>query len=344
MAFSILRKLPTLEEIKTQIPLPPEVYQQINTHRQEIKNILTGHDKRLLLIVGPCSAWPINAVLEYAKALKEIESNLKHKFKIVMRVYIQKPRTVKGWTGPINQPDPLAPPNVVEGIYYCRRLMVEVAKLGLAIADECLFTANYKMFEELLSWVAIGARSSEDQERRIFASSLELPVGMKNPTHGPMQIGVNAIVVAQESHVCAFDGYELKTSGNPYAHLVLRGSNNKPNYYNDYLQEALELMVKDQVQNPAVIIDASHDNSIINGKKDPTAQSQVMLEVLNSIKLYPQLKSLIKGFMLESFLKSGNQNIDLDSPIDMEGLSITDPCLSLNMTKELLLKAAELLN
>ncbi|MBP9768518.1 MAG: 3-deoxy-7-phosphoheptulonate synthase, partial [Burkholderiales bacterium] len=178
MAYEIIKKVPTSEEIIQKIPLSSEGYASIEQHHREIENILNGSDKRLLMIVGPCSAWPDTAVLEYAQRLAVLSKKVEHSLKIVMRVYIQKPRTVKGWTGPINQPDPLAEPDIEAGIWYCRKLMTQVVEMGLPIADECLFTHNARGFQELLSWVAIGARSTEDQEHRIFASSLDCPVGM----------------------------------------------------------------------------------------------------------------------------------------------------------------------
>jgi 3-deoxy-7-phosphoheptulonate synthase len=257
-----------------------------------------------------------------------------------MRAYIQKPRTIKGWTGPVNQPDPLSPPNIASGIKYARGLMVKINEMGLPIADEALFTHNAQGFLELLSWVAIGARSSEDQEHRIHASAIDCPVGMKNPTHGSLKIGVNSIVAAQNSHVAVFDGYAIETTGNPYAHLVLRGSNGKPNYSVEHLTEASQYMEQGKVKNPAIMVDVSHDNCIVNGKKDYTLQSKVIFEILDNIQNKPELKRLVKGFMLESFLKPGNQNIETCETIDFDGLSITDPCLGFEETEELLLKLA----
>ena len=241
MAYEIIKKVPTSEEIIQKIPLSSEGYASIEQHHREIENILNGSDKRLLMIVGPCSAWPDTAVLEYAQRLAVLSKKVEHSLKIVMRVYIQKPRTVKGWTGPINQPDPLAEPDIEAGIWYCRKLMTQVVEMGLPIADECLFTHNARGFQELLSWVAIGARSTEDQEHRIFASSLDCPVGMKNPTHGSLKIAVNSILAAQHPHYIVFDGYEVKTAGNQYAHLVLRGSEGKTNYAMEDLADVAKL-------------------------------------------------------------------------------------------------------
>ncbi|TXI93783.1 MAG: 3-deoxy-7-phosphoheptulonate synthase [Neisseriales bacterium] len=340
MAYQTIKKVPTSEEIISKIPLTENGYKNIERHKEEIEAILSGEDSRLLMIVGPCSAWPSEAVLDYANRLQQISEEVKDQIKIIMRVYIQKPRTVKGWTGPINQPDPLAEPDIEAGIWYCRKLMTQVVELGLPIADECLFTHNARGFQELLSWVAIGARSTEDQEHRIFASSLDCPVGMKNPTHGSLKIAVNSIVAAQHSHYAVFDGYEVKTAGNKYAHLVLRGSNDKPNYSVEHIDEVAGHFAKGGVVNPAIIVDVSHDNCLINGVKDHNAQAIIVKNVIDSLGDKPELKKLVKGFMLESFIKEGRQNAESGDPIDLGGLSITDPCLSWDTTKDLLLSVA----
>lgn len=340
MGYRIVKKLPTADEIIEALPLSGAGYASINKHRQEIEAILSGEDNRLLAIVGPCSAWPDTAVIEYAKRLKELSSKVNHALKLVMRVYIQKPRTIKGWTGPVNQPDPLAPPDIAAGAMYCRKLMTQVVEMGLPIADEALFTHNARGFIELLSWVAIGARSSEDQEHRIFASGIDCPVGIKNPTHGSLKIGVNSVVAAQHSHYIVLDGNEVETDGNPYAHIVLRGSNDKPNYSVEHIAEVAEHYRKNEVKNPAVVIDVSHDNCMINGVKDHNAQADIILKIIDDLASKPELKKLVKGFMLESFIKSGKQNAETANPIDLGGLSITDPCLGWEATEELLLKLA----
>jgi len=259
-----------------------------------------------------------------------------------MRSYIQKPRTVKGWMGPANQPDPLAAPDIERGMHYARGLMVKLVEKNLAIADEALFTHNSQGFLELLSWVAIGARSSEDQEHRIFASSVDCPVGIKNPTSGSIRVGVNGIIAAQGTHVAAFDGYEVETSGNDFAHLVLRGGSGKPNYSKEHLEEVLHYLEISKVKNPAVITDVSHDNCLINGVKDYQKQGDIILEVLSIIKENPDLATIMKGFMLESFIKEGRQNVRADGLLDMGGLSITDACLGWGKTEELLLQIAQI--
>lgn len=341
MNYTIIKKLPSMETITQMLPLSTEGYQQILRDKQEVRAIIEGQDTRLIIIVGPCSAWPKAAVLEYARRLVKLRNQLQDKLKIIMRVYIQKPRTTKGWTGPINQPDPLKPSDIEAGIYYTREMMVKVIEMGLPIADEALFTHNAKVFQELLAWVAIGARSSEDQEHRIFASALDCPVGLKNPTHGSLAIGVNSIVAAQHPHVAVFDGFEVQTPGNKHAHLILRGGQKTPNYSIDHLDEVKQYMDAHNIINPAVLIDASHDNCIINGRKDHRRQAPIIFEVLKTLQSRPDLKQLVKGFMIESFLKDGHQDLTTMSAIDYEGLSITDPCLSWEQTESLLLNLAE---
>ena len=220
--------------------------------------------------------------------------------------------------------------------------MVEISEMGLAISDEALFTHNSRGFGELLSWVAIGARSSEDQEHRIHASSLDCPVGIKNPTHGSIKVGVNGVVAAQHGHIALFDGNIIETAGNKYAHLVLRGGNNTTNYDVKSLEEALHYLTISNVENPAIIVDVSHDNCIIKGKKEYSLQGEIALSVLDSIKNKPSLKKVVKGFMLESFIQDGNQTVTDMSTVDLGGLSITDPCLGWEKTADFLFRLLKL--
>ena len=343
MNYAIIKKLPSADDLIRELPLSPKGYEQILKDREEVKNIFNGKDSRLLVVVGPCSAWPKPAVLEYADRLVKLNEKVKAHLKLVMRVYIQKPRTTKGWTGPVNQPDPSAYPDIEAGMRYARDMMIKVIEKGLAIADEALFTHNSRGFLELLSWVAIGARSTEDQEHRIFASAIDCAVGMKNPTHGSLTVGMNSILAAQSPHVAVFDGYEVQTNGIEYAHLVLRGSNVGPNFDNDNLREALRLMNAQKIKNPSVMVDASHDNCMLAGKKDYRLQPNVIESVMNDIAQFPELKHLVKGFMMESFLKEGSQKIDSQYPanIDLQGLSITDGCVGWEATEKSLIELAE---
>jgi 3-deoxy-7-phosphoheptulonate synthase len=339
MNVTVIKKLPPIDEIIQSYPLSKSNYQKIQEDRKEVQAILNGNDNRLLMIVGPCSAWPKAAVLDYAERLLNLNDKVKHALKLIMRVYIQKPRTTKGWMGPVNQPNPCASPDILAGIKYTREMMIQIIQMGLPIADEALFTHNAKGFLELLSWVAIGARSTENQEHRVFASAIDCPVGLKNPTHGSLAVSVNSIVAAQYSHAAIFDGYEVQTHGNPYAHLVLRGSNHMPNYSISHLDEVKKQIEQHQIKNPAIIIDASHDNCLLNGKKDHRLQPQIISTILENLKNRPDLKKLVKGFMVESFLKEGHQKLDENDSVDFDlgGLSITDPCLSWEQTEDMLL-------
>lgn len=344
MRYNIVKKLPTTEEIIQSSPLTLKEHEKIGKHRQEVQNILSGKDERYIIIVGPCSAWPKEAVLEYAKRLVHLNKKVQHALKIVMRVHTQKLCTIKGCLGPAIQSDSFSDLNVQAGIKYTRDIMIKIIRTGIPIASEVLFTHNAKTFLELLSWAAIGARSSEDQEHRIFASAIDCPVGLKNPTHGSLAVGVKSVVEAQLSHIAVFDGYEVKTFGNEYAHIVLRGGNQTSNYSYAHLMEVKHYMDMHKISNPAVLIDTSHDNCIINGKREYNLQPNTVTRVIKDLKKHPHLKELVKGFMIESFLKEGNQKLDWQNTkdIDLGGLSITDPCLGWEQTEALLLKLAEI--
>ncbi|OGI66614.1 3-deoxy-7-phosphoheptulonate synthase [Candidatus Nomurabacteria bacterium RIFCSPHIGHO2_01_FULL_39_10] len=344
MNLTTIRKLLSPEELNQQLPLSKAGFERIAKDTMEVKNILTGKDKRFLVIIGPCSAWPKEAVWEYAKKLKALESKVVDNLKIVMRVYIQKPRTARGWTGPINQPDPCAPPDIEAGIRYCRQMMIRIIELGLPIADEALVTHGARGFIELLSWVAIGARSTEDQEHRIFASATDCAAGIKNPTSGSLEIAVNSLIVAQHPHTAIFYDAEVRTRGNKFAHLVLRGGEKGSNYAPLHIKQAYKYMQENNIENPAIIIDASHENSKVNGKKFCKQQIAVVHEVMKSIKNEPELRKIVKGFMLESFIKEGSQKINSKHPenIDLGGLSLTDSCLGWKETEELLLELNEI--
>lgn len=339
MAYISQKPLPTAQEVLEKLPLSEDLTHQIERDRQEIKDILSGKDDRKLLIIGPCSAWPEDAVIEYAKKLKPLADKVSDKLKVVMRVYLQKPRTTVGWLGAMNQVDPYKAPDLEEGIYYARKMMLEVVKIGLPLADEAVFTHNDGYVVDLLSWVAIGARSTEDQEHRVFASMIPHPVGMKNPTSGNIQIALNSLVAAQHSHVCVMHRRQVETSGNPYAHLILRGGNKKPNCGFEKLQKIVGKLDEAKLENKAIIVDASHENCLDeNGKKCCELQPSVIFDVLESGKKDPRIAQHIKGFMVESFLESGSQNLnDFSSCEELEhGKSITDPCIGSEETVQLI--------
>ncbi len=341
MNYIKIKELISIEDINNLLPLSNVDNQKIIKHRQEIKNILSGNDNRLILIIGPCSAWPNSAVLEYAKRLANISSQVADKIKIIMRVYHHKPRTTIGWPGALMQPDPYKDVDINQGIKYSREMMLEVIKLGLPIASEVLNINLHNYFTDLLSWVAIGARSSENQEHRVFASCLDIPTGLKNPTHGIIEIAVNSIITAQHQHSMVFDNYQLKTLGNPFAHLVLRGGNKKPNFYNEDLTLVNELFIKNKLQNPSVIIDVNHDNSMCNNIQNHAMQQQNIFTILENIRGHSNLQKIVKGFMVESFLEDGNQPINNFEEINLNGLSLTDPCIGWEKTEKLILDLAK---
>ncbi len=333
----IIKELISTKDIHNLLPLAKEYQQQILNHRQEIKNILSGVDNRLILIIGPCSAWPNVAVLDYAKRLASLSHQVANKIKIVMRVYPHKPRTTIGWYGAIMQPDPYKDIDINEGLKYSREMMLEVVKLGLPIASEILNINLHNYFIDLLSWVAIGARSSENQEHRLFASYLDIPTGLKNPTHGSLEIAINSIVTAQHKHHIILDNYQINTKGNEFAHLVLRGGNKQPNFSNANLALVHKLFLQDKLLNPAVIIDVNHDNSMHNDMQNYTFQAQNVFTILKNIENNPEIKKLVKGFMVESFIEDGNQEINTKENIKLNGLSITDPCIGWEKTEMLIM-------
>ena len=272
---------------------------------------------------------------------------MEDKLKIIMRAYTQKPRTTIGWTGPFNHPDPFGDPNIAEGIFYVRKMMVEIAKIGLPMADEAVFTHNDGYVVDLLSWIAIGARSTEDQEHRIFASLIPHPVGMKNPTSGNIQIGINSVIAAQHQHIFSMRGQEFKTSGNPHAHLILRGGNQKSNFDQEKLEKATRLLKENNLANPSIVVDASHENSIdpTTGKKDPLLQPEVISQVVKTMKENPEIKETVKGFMVESFLEDGAQKLAKCQSMDdiKPGVSVTDGCIGWEPTEKMILHLAETL-
>ncbi len=344
--FTIIKKLPSDEEMNQEAPLSEFCKQQIKLDRKEIKAILNNEDPRLLVIVGPCSAWPKAAVLEYAKRLSILNEKVSPHLKLVMRVYVQKSRTLMGWAGPASHPDPFGPPDIEAGMNYTREVITNIISMGVAVASEIVFTQNNPRFLELLAWAAIGARSAEAPAHRIFASSIDVPVGMKNPTNGPLSTWLNGVIVAQHEHNTMINGHEVRTHGNQYAHLVLRGCNGMPNCSIDQLREIKQHMLSAAINNPLVLIDASHDNCLINGKRDPFQQPKIILDLIQHLKDNPDFSGFIKGFMIESFLKSGNQTLDVNHPnhMDLAGLSITDPCLGWEETETMILEMCSLLS
>ncbi len=347
MAFQVQKELPRAAVILSKLPLAPEFQAQVKKDQAEIQAILRGEDDRKIMIIGPCSAWPEDAVLDFAEQLKPTADKVSHKLKIVLRTYLQKPRTTIGWLGPVNQPDPYAAPDLEAGTLYCRKMMIKAVEMGYALADEALFTHNDSYFVDLLSWIAIGARSAEDQEHRIFASMIEHPVGLKNPTSGDLNIAINSVIAAQHPHVFAFHGQQIKTDGNDYAHLILRGGGGLPNHDTETLKAATKKLTDKSLKNPSIIVDLSHDNSLNpeTGKKDPSLQPMVLEEVLASMKADANVAQCVKGFMAESFIVNGKQDataVKTASELNY-GQSITDGCLDIEETKIMLENLAKAL-
>lgn len=335
MVNRIIQPLPPAEEIVQRYPITPE--HRVPERRQIIQNILAGLDKRLLMIVGPCSAFPFDTVRKYAELLARLQEEVHEKMVFVLREYIQKPRTIKGWPGPLNQPDPLGAPDIIRGIHECRRMMCDTALL-LPLADEMLFTHNGPYFDDALSYLALGARSTEDPDHRNIASGIDIPVGVKNPTSGDIEVGVNGIQAVQASHVFTHHKNQVESTGNPYAHLILRGGKDGSNYGPRSIAEAHRLLMERKVQNPAMIVDASHDNSRNGNGKDPLLQEHVLTAVLQGILEGREEYRYISGFMVESHVEGGSQKI---GPNMNPHISITDPCLSWEDTRRILLSTAD---
>ena len=334
------RKLPVPMEIKEMFPITHEM-SQIKTKRDmEIADIFRGTSDKFLLIIGPCSADSEEPVIEYISRLREVQEKVKDKILIVPRIYTNKPRTTgDGYKGMLHQPDPQAAPDMLAGIIKIRELhMRAIKETGVTCADEMLYPDNHRYLSDLLSYVAIGARSVENQQHRLTASAIEIPVGMKNPTSGDLSVMLNAIVAAQHCHTFIYRGWEVESKGNPLAHAILRGSadeqgRNCSNYHYEDLLKLYELYASKNLQNMSVIIDTNHANS---GKKY-LEQIRISKEVVHSRNHNDSLKKFVKGLMIESYLEDGNQK-----PEDgVYGKSITDPCLGWEKTEKLIFDLAD---
>lgn len=340
MAFSIIRKLPSSEETKQIVPLP-ENLTSIKAERDGIiGKILEKEDGRFIVIVGPCSAHDENAVCEYVGRLAEVQEKVADKLLIIPRIYTNKPRTTgQGYKGMAHQPDHLKSPNMAEGIIAIRKMHIRaLSESHLTSADEMLYPNNHPYLDDVLSYVAVGARSVENQQHRLTASGLDVPVGMKNPTSGDLKVALNSVFAAQMPHIFSYNGDEVETKGNYFAHLILRGSVDPlgrpiPNYhYEDLITVALDYESRNLV-NPTILIDTNHDNS---GRKYGE-QSRICMEVLQSRKHSHLLNSMVRGFLVESFLEEGNQKPEEN----VYGKSITDPCLGWKDTEILLREIAD---
>ncbi len=341
MNMNFLRKLPTPLEIKNLYPLSDELALVKAKNDEEIQKVFTGELDKWILVIGPCSADREDAVIEYIKRLKKIKPLVEDEIIIIPRIYTNKPRTTgAGYKGMLHQPNPLESPDMLKGLISIRKLhMRALEETGFSCADEMLYPENHRYLSDLLSYVAIGARSVEDQQHRLTASGLDIPVGMKNPTSGDLSVMMNAINAAQHSHTFIYRGWEVISEGNLYTHAILRGyvdkrGLNHPNYHYEELVNLNELYKQTNLKNPGVIIDTNHANS----NKCYLEQTRIAKEILNSTFQNKEIYKLIKGLMIESYLEDGSQKADEA----IFGKSITDPCLGWEKTEQLILEIAKL--
>jgi len=342
MNMDFKRKLPIPMETKEMYPLSDELSSVIEKRTAELKAIFEGESDKMALIIGPCSADNEDSVLDYVSRLVPVQEKVADKLLIVPRVYTHKARTTgDGYKGLVHQPDPNAQPDLFKGIIAMREMHMRVVKeTGFVSADELLYPEHYKYVDDLLGYVAVGARSVENQQHRLTASAVGCPVGMKNPTSGDLTVMMNAIAAAQRQHDFIYRGWEGRSAGNPHAHAILRGYVNRqgvthPNYHYETLQYLASLFAKWSPQNPAIIVDCNHSNS----GKNPFEQPRIMKEVLHSCRCDSDLKHLVKGFMVESYIEDGNQPVDGG----VYGKSITDACLGWEKSECLIYEFAELL-
>ena len=341
MSFTFIRQLPSPDEIKALEPMSEEM-KKIKTGRDKlIRDVITGESDKFLVIVGPCSADNEDAVCEYTNRLAKVQEKVADRLVLVPRIYTNKPRTTgEGYKGMLHQPDPEAKPDILAGILAIRHMHIRsISETGLTAADEMLYPDNWHYLSDILSYVAIGARSVENQEHRLMVSGLDIPVGMKNPTSGDFSVMLNSVVAAQGRHDFISRGWEVRTEGNPLTHTILRGAVNKhgntiPNYHYEDIQLLLEKYEERNLENPAVLIDANHSNS---GKKYKQ-QIRIVKEILHSRRIDEDIRKLVKGVMIESYLVEGCQQIGTSH---IYGKSITDPCLGWEDTEKLLYTIAE---
>lgn len=341
MNMDFKRKLAIPMEVKDMYPLTEEMRKVKEERDAQVRSIFEGTSSRILLIIGPCSADNEASVLDYMTRLADIQEKVKEKILIIPRVYTNKPRTTgDGYKGLLHQPDPSGKPDMFKGIIVTRQMHMKVLQeTGLSSADEMLYPENYKYLDDLLSYVAIGARSVEDQQHRLTASGMEVPAGMKNPTSGDYSVMMNSIHAAQNSHTFIYRGWEATSMGNPYAHAILRGYTNSlgehyPNYhFEDIIRVCEKYDEHPDLKNPAVIIDTNHENS----GKDPMQQPRIIREVLNNCRYSSRIAGIVKGFMVESYIEDGCQPVGGGC----YGKSITDGCLGWEKTERLIYEIAE---
>lgn len=341
MSFEFIKKLPTPDQINQEFPVPAKTQELKRKRDAEIRDIFTGKSDKFIVVIGPCSADNEDAVCEYVSRLAKVYEKVKDKLMIIPRVYTNKPRTTgDGYKGIIHQPDPEKETDFVKGIIAMRKMQLHAIEVsGLTAADEMLYPENWGYVADILSYVAIGARSVEDQQHRLVVSGFDVPAGMKNPTSGDFSVMFNSIYAAQHPHPFIYRGWEVNTTGNPLAHAILRGATNKhgnniPNYHYEDLVLLLEKYNERDLLNPACLVDANHSNS----NKQFQEQIRIVNEVLHSRKHNNDIRKLVKGVMVESYLEEGCQKIGEH----IYGKSITDPCLGWEASEKLIYKIAEL--
>ena len=340
MSFQLVRPLPSPQEIQNAIPVPAELAAVKADRDRSIREVFDKKNSKFIVVIGPCSAHDSDAVHDYVCRLARVQESVKDSLVLIPRIYTNKPRTTgQGYKGMAHQPDHLKEPNIAEGIRAIREMHIRSLRDShLTAADEMLYPINHPYLDDLLSYVAVGARSVENQHHRLTASGLDIPVGMKNPTSGDLQVMLNSIQAAQLPHVFSYNGWEVATVGNPFAHAILRGAMNHyghviPNYHYEDLASLAELYQKRGLANPTIFVDTNHDNS---GKKHQE-QPRIAMEIMRSRTYSPMLRKLVRGLVIESFIEPGSQQ----AGGDVYGQSITDPCLGWTETEELLKRIAE---
>lgn len=342
MNMEFEKKLPIPKEVKEMYPITPELQETVSKNVEAVKDIFSGKSDKLALIIGPCSADKEDSVIDYITRLRKVQDKVEDKILIIPRIYTNKPRTTgSGYKGLLHQPDPTEKPDMFKGIIATRQFhMRALQETGFSCADEMLYTENARYLDDLLAYIAVGARSVENQQHRLTSSGLSVPVGMKNPTSGDLSVMMNAITAAQKGHTFIFRGWQVHSKGNPYAHAILRGYSNKhgqsiPNYHYEDIIRLISLYQESNYENPAVIIDSNHANS---GKKY-LEQPRIIKDVLNYCKYNSEIKKIVKGFMVESYIEDGAQKIEEGC----YGKSITDPCLGWDKTERLIYDIADML-
>lgn len=342
MSMEFRARLPYPKDIKEQYPLSSEIVEKKNKRDVEIKQVFLGESNKFILVIGPCSADNEEAVMDYIHRLKVLQDKVADKVLIIPRIYTNKPRTTgEGYKGMLHQPDPNQKPDPIKGVLAIRNLHTRaIAETGFSCADEMLYPENYRYLDDLLGYVAIGARSVENQQHRLVASGMNIPVGMKNPTSGDYTVMLNSITAAQHAHDFIYRGWDVSSSGNELSHAILRGSVNKhgqaiPNYHYEDLIRLYDLYSAKNLKNMAVIVDTNHSNS----NKQYLEQTRIAKEILHSMRHSKDINGMVKGLMIESYIEDGAQKIGEG----IYGKSITDPCLGWEKTEKLVLDIADLL-